>query len=136
MKINFDGGYNTVCTVYRQSSNWGSIIGHENSNHIPFFYNVQAGTSTLDELALNSKTIKQIIKTGTTDQYAQYNLNISMATVVGLFVRSPARGIAVRNNLSNNIIKVYAINDANVTNETLRQCVSESVEVVVLYIEG
>jgi hypothetical protein len=55
LKINFDGGYNNVCTVYRQSSNWGSIIGHENSNHIPFFYNVQAGTSTLDELALNSE---------------------------------------------------------------------------------
>lgn len=96
VRINFNGGYYIVGTAYRQRSSWGSIIGHVNSNHIPFFYNVNSGTSTLDELALKSnienipKFITIEVASGATISYeARNNLRASLDCI------GPARAIYI-----------------------------------------
>lgn len=85
VKVNFQDGYIVVGTAYKQNSFWGSIIGHLNSNHFPFFYNVHSGTSTLDGVTLNSK-----ISTG---EVAASNVTINTGTIDGTLIGHKVLGL-------------------------------------------
>ena len=69
VRINFSG-YLVIAVAVKENANWGSIIANENSNHAPFFYSVNSGTSTLDTFALKSDVTPTSISTGISGLFA------------------------------------------------------------------